>query len=143
MSRTSRSSFHEPALQRFMKRTSTSRPFAIALWTELEFFLQAATESAEGLTPSCALDELWHDFVLDTPAYEQYCTHTLGTFVHHVPTDTPDRDSYRRTRALLESLRSTPLDPQIWPISDLAAGHCSGKCGSSCRRQHARTLDSR
>jgi len=141
MSRTSYNDLHEPALQRFMARTSTSRPFATVLWTELEFFLRVASEDPEGLTPSCSLDELWHDFVLDTPAYEQYCTHVLGTFIHHVPTDTPDRDSYRRTRELIEHLRGTSLDLRIWPISDRAAARCSGKCGSSCRKQRAKTLD--
>lgn len=31
------------------------------------------------------LDEAWHAFILDTPAYHDFCSEHLGGYVHHVP----------------------------------------------------------
>lgn len=31
------------------------------------------------------LDDAWHTFILDTPAYQAFCNEHLGGFVHHVP----------------------------------------------------------
>ena len=35
--------------------------------------------------PSQVVDELWHEFILHTRAYEQFCRHAFGRFMHHTP----------------------------------------------------------
>ncbi len=37
--------------------------------------------------PSQIVDVLWHEFILFTREYEQFCKQGLGTFLHHVPTE--------------------------------------------------------
>ncbi|GJM31487.1 MAG: hypothetical protein DHS20C18_04880 [Saprospiraceae bacterium] len=32
------------------------------------------------------IDQMWHNFILHTQAYEAFCNKYLGGFVHHVPT---------------------------------------------------------
>lgn len=35
--------------------------------------------------PSQVVDELWHQFILYTKNYEQFCRHAFGGFLHHTP----------------------------------------------------------
>jgi hypothetical protein len=35
--------------------------------------------------PSQAADDLWHEFILYTKAYETFCKNAFGTFLHHTP----------------------------------------------------------
>lgn len=35
--------------------------------------------------PSRAVDEAWHEFILDTPRYTAFCTATFGEYLHHTP----------------------------------------------------------
>lgn len=35
--------------------------------------------------PSQAVDEVWHDFILNTRAYSAFCRQAFGGFLHHTP----------------------------------------------------------
>ncbi len=35
--------------------------------------------------PSRVVDDLWHEFILDTREYERFCKVAFGSFFHHVP----------------------------------------------------------
>lgn len=37
--------------------------------------------------PSQAVDDAWHEFILFTRNYQQFCHHALGRFLHHVPAE--------------------------------------------------------
>lgn len=37
--------------------------------------------------PSQAVDEVWHEFILHTRAYEQFCQKAFGRFLHHSPAE--------------------------------------------------------
>jgi len=37
--------------------------------------------------PSRSVDEAWHEFILFTRQYRDYCDKTLGRFLHHVPAE--------------------------------------------------------
>ena len=58
---------------------------------------EAKRETAAGLevpTPTIfdeqgALDDMWHTFILFTPAYVAFCFENFGTYLHHEPT--PER----------------------------------------------------
>lgn len=41
------------------------------------------------------IDEMWHNFVLFTKEYHQYCLENFGHFVHHAPATKADRDRQR------------------------------------------------
>lgn len=50
------------------------------------FFLAhlSAGEQVIGM-PSKAADALWHEFILDTKAYTQFCQAAFGGYFHHIP----------------------------------------------------------
>ena len=35
--------------------------------------------------PSQVVDDLWHEFILYTKAYDDFCKHAFGQFLHHTP----------------------------------------------------------
>lgn len=37
--------------------------------------------------PSQAVDSLWHDFILFTRAYGEFCRHAFGHYLHHTPAE--------------------------------------------------------
>lgn len=65
--------------------------------------------------PSQAVDTAWHEFILSTRAYRDFCTGTLGRFLHHTPAEamrspTQAQDGIRRAWRL--SCRREEIDPQ-------------------------------
>ena len=37
--------------------------------------------------PSKVVDNLWHEFILNTREYEQFCQQAFGRYLHHTPMD--------------------------------------------------------
>ncbi len=37
--------------------------------------------------PSQVVDVAWHEFILDTRAYQKFCSEALGEFLHHIPAE--------------------------------------------------------
>lgn len=60
------------------------------VFTELKRYLVLTREHAHPLPMySAVVDAAWHQFVLFTHEYEEYCERHLGQFVHHVPEGAP------------------------------------------------------
>lgn len=53
-----------------------------------QFFL-ACLRSKKGFVamPSKAVDAMWHEFILNTQAYKDWCELALGWFLHHTPAE--------------------------------------------------------
>jgi hypothetical protein len=49
------------------------------------FRLAARHPHAKLAMPSVAVDDLWHEMVLHTQEYAEFCDAALGRFLHHVP----------------------------------------------------------
>lgn len=79
----------------------------------------------ETCSPSAALDEMWHHFILHTRAYADYCLKFLGRFVHHNPTDTPFVSGRAEMLEFAEALFGG-IDRDVWPKVGVTA------CDSSC-----------
>ena len=57
-----------------------------------QFFRLFARNSTLPLAmPSHLADALWHEFILDTRAYQAFCQQAFGRFLHHTPTDNNNR----------------------------------------------------
>jgi hypothetical protein len=65
--------------------------------------------------PSQAIDDAWHEFILFTRNYDQFCKKSLGRFLHHVPAQamqspTQAQAGLRRTWKL--ACRRAGIDPR-------------------------------
>ncbi len=58
-----------------------------------QFFRLFARNNTQALAmPSQLVDALWHEFILDTRAYQTFCQQAFGRFLHHTPTDSSNRN---------------------------------------------------
>jgi len=56
-----------------------------AMEREYRRFLFLNYKYRDGVVPSRAVDEYWHEHVLDTEKYAEDCQKIFGFFLHHVP----------------------------------------------------------
>ncbi len=54
-------------------------------FTKLKQFLYTAATTNEKIAPGKKLDELWHNFILFTQDYMEFCNQYLGRYIHHRP----------------------------------------------------------
>ena len=81
-----------------------------------QFFLACLRSRGQFVAmPSKAVDALWHEFILHTHAYGQWCDIALGRFLHHTPAEAlgpaaHSNDGLRR--AWLWACRDESIDPR-------------------------------
>ncbi|MGB0758090.1 MAG: glycine-rich domain-containing protein [Rubripirellula sp.] len=103
---------------------------AVALSEVLRFLYLASVNEHGMLTPSARVDLAWHEFILCTRAYEQFCQEQFSRFIHHTPggSRTNNRQQFRKT---LECYESTFGNPQqhYWGTTEKSHSSC-GECES-------------
>jgi len=101
--------------------TGWTPPFAERAVGEYRRFLFLAATSSRELTPSRAVDEVWH-LHLETPHYEEeLCGRILGRPLRHLPGSGKQEDEarfqrqYAATLRLYEDLFADPPPRDVWP----------------------------
>lgn len=74
------------------------------------------------VVPSKAVDEIWHNHILDTNAYIADCQKMFGRYMHHAPSfDGDDKDALRNQfKEMMDDYTTTfgtdaPVD--VWPLN--------------------------
>jgi len=80
-------------IEGFMKRYAVSQTEAEAIFGETKKWLWLAAKASDednislGIEkPLLVIDEMWHNFILHTKQYHQYCMKKFRKFIHHEPT---------------------------------------------------------
>ena len=99
-----------------------------AALSELIKFLYLTAYYNTSLSPSKRIDLMWHEFILFTHTYEQFCHFHFKRFIHHQPDIDTARNIrlYHKTKALYElNFGSAPLF--YWPKAEscTSCGPCS------------------
>jgi len=96
----------------------------------IKFLSLAAGYRGGSLTPSHRVDLAWHEFILCTRAYEQFCQQTFGKFIHHQPDGTNkfNQQRFNETLRLYRQRFGAPPD-EFW-IGEKSAGTFCGNCES-------------
>lgn len=91
---------------------------------EYKRFCYLAASSDEDVTPSDAVDQVWHLHLTYSRDYwGEFCPDILGTDLHHGPTaggaaeKSRYYDQYAATLAAYERAFGTPPPPDIWPAA--------------------------
>jgi len=66
--------------------------------------------------PSKVVDLAWHEFILHTRQYHDYCCRAFGHYLHHTPFSNPST-----TKPILDSLRSAWRN--VCDVEDISANH--------------------
>jgi hypothetical protein len=98
--------------------------FSLHVIDEYKKFMFLLCYAPHPLTPSDAVDQVWHLHLLYTESYWiDFCDHVLNRKVHHGPTrgGTFEKNKfehwYKKTLELYLAIFSQPPPPTIWPDS--------------------------
>ncbi|TDF42050.1 hypothetical protein EYS14_04205 [Alteromonadaceae bacterium M269] len=123
---------HAPLLLSKIKANTTanSSEEALAGLAETLKFLHLCSNSQSSLTPSVKVDQVWHEFILFTRTYEQFCRYQFNQFIHHQPSASPtlEKNQYQNTLELYQQWFGQP-DQTYWPVPNDDISHC-GLCES-------------
>ena len=115
---------YDAVVRRIAREHRVSRGVASRWFEDAIRFLDMCHASPGALSPSRTVDKAWHEFLLFTRDYQQFCEERYGRFIHHQPYDDEPR-------------HQSPV-PWWWRLrlrgdSDGASdGDASASCGSSC-----------
>ena len=118
---------HRIAREHRVRRGSARRWFE-----ETVRFLDLCHASPGALSPSKKVDKAWHEFLLFTREYQQFCEERYGRFIHHDPYETRDEGAYQETIRAYTARYGRPPG-RIWPTGfggRGGAGGCGGAFGS-------------
>jgi hypothetical protein len=97
-------------------RTLTAEDIAMVEAAARQWFRLAARHPKAKLSmPSVIVDDLWHELVLHTRDYAEFCDTALGRFLHHVPESAMSAAdaAANRNSTLRETLRLAQQDEAI------------------------------
>ena len=80
-----------PVVRRIAREHRVGEPEARIWLAQALNFLERAATAGQMIEPSADADRAWHEFILFTRDYEQYCHERFGRFIHHEPHEGPRR----------------------------------------------------
>ena len=107
---------------------ATSQEAASEGFDETLRFLFLCSLSSSNLTPSHYIDEIWHEFILFTRTYHQFCNEKFACFIHHQPSNnrTNEKEQYQKTLTLYRQYFGEP-NITYWPTPNDDVANC-GLC---------------
>ena len=119
-------------IRRFCQKYQVSETESRERFEEVKKFLFLCACNKEiSYSPSKEVDEMWHQFILHSRIYFNFCD-KIGFYLHHEPSEKPETEAYKRT---LKDMRVFygKLNPIYWANDKASAGHCGhcSSCGSS------------
>lgn len=108
-------SYHHPRLlERLVERLGMDPDEAREKFEDTRRFLYLSGTTAEVLAPTEQIDEVWHNFMLYSKDYAEFCTTHFGSTIHHNPWSKAevaesDWSVVRRTRELAERVFGAEL----------------------------------
>ncbi|HWD90795.1 MAG TPA: hypothetical protein VG938_00465 [Verrucomicrobiae bacterium] len=88
----------DPLVYRMVDKYKWTEAAARECFEDLKKFLYMAVLADKPVAPTEKLDEMWHNFILYTMDYAEYCQTRFGLFVHHRPRRRDDPKSTRNMR---------------------------------------------
>ena len=71
---------------RIMKNYNRDRTYAEGIVREAKRMLYLSQVSGQPVTPSVEIDDAWHEMILFTKFYHEFCAFIGTDYIHHTPT---------------------------------------------------------
>ena len=92
------------------------------------------------VSPSDDIDEVWHEHILNTRAYTEFCAKEFGGYMHHDPVGLGEElHDLSPTLELYKSTYGEDAPERIWLGDAACRGRChlkceikAGQCGGKC-----------
>ena len=76
---------HDGLIERLQKVLHLDEKTALELFNDTKRFLFICGTRKGSFGPPELIDECWHNFILFTEDYEEFCHNFFGKFIHHRP----------------------------------------------------------
>lgn len=114
---------------RLARENAWSSAFAARAIAEYRRFVWLALTAGHEVTPSDAVDQVWHLHLTYTRSYwDRFCADTLRQPLHHGPTKGGERESrryaeqYERTLASYREFFAEEAPEDVWPAATIRFG---------------------
>ena len=79
-------------------------------------FMQLVELSAERLTPSYKVDLAWHEFILFTKLYADFCNRHFDRFIHHYPgeNEADNKNGFKKLHYHYNKYFGIKPNPKYW-----------------------------
>lgn len=131
--------YSHPALkERMVVKIGWTPEYTDELFDEMKKFLYLCATNDGAMAPPEDIDEIWHNFILFTGDYADYCKSKVGFFLHHQPLTQAQRAAsdgsmIRNTREAAERTFG-PLSKH-WAFAKIPGSCGPGVCGASTNCQ--------
>jgi hypothetical protein len=126
-------------VSRLQKEEGISETEAQQMVQDMLMFLFLCGTSPEPCAPSQMIDVAWHNFILFTREYREFCQHYFDRFIDHTPNEPDAAPEIGRLigRRTIERAREEFGDLSRNWVASLEATECSGNacsfsCGTNC-----------
>ncbi len=109
-----------------------------ALCETIKFLILAAENTEGQITPSARVDLAWHEFILFTRTYMNFCEQYLGKMIHHEPSSNHEVNTQQYSLTLTRYRNRFGEPPsEFWggAIARDAQSKVSASCGN-CESDH-------
>ncbi len=119
-----------------------NRDEAVQALAEVIKFLAICAEQEGGLaTPSQRVDLAWHEFILFTRCYAEFCNRVFGKMIHHEPGGQPETNASQYCETLRRYAIHFGTPPEsFWGTPGNALASC-GPCENSWSDHHVHVRD--
>jgi hypothetical protein len=83
----------QPLIDRLVDKKGMVRSDAELLYIDMLRFLYLCGSTTKTMAPSEKIDLAWHEFLLFTREYQNFCQRMFGFFIHHNPRESGKRPS--------------------------------------------------
>jgi hypothetical protein len=124
-------------IKKFILENSCTEQKARLLFEETKKFLLICALSESSCTPNKLIDQMWHQFILFTYDYQEFCMKTFGFIIHHFPTVELNAKTHSaNAKGLLNVLILNQhifgvIENSVWGLSN-SADSLVANCGVSC-----------
>lgn len=105
----------ELLIPRIVKEHGYTQDYAEKAFREAKRMIYLRHLSKEGVSPSKKIDMAWHEMLMFTKFYQEFCEFA-GGFVHHNPAPGPPDGGrlYAKTKENYEKFLHEKPDPELW-----------------------------
>ena len=93
-----------------------------------KFLATCAQDNSENYSPSEEQDAMWHDFILFTKNYTDFCQTFFGRYLHHVPCDGKKKDPDPCPLKQRATVIFGEITPRLWAGKPSEMARCCGMC---------------
>lgn len=134
-------SYDHPALcERMEVKYGWDKEKTDELFGEMKKFLYLCATNDGAMAPPEDIDEIWHNFILFTGDYADFCRDQVGIFLHHQPLTQAQRaqsdgSMIENTLAAAKRVFGDDLPEKYWSFQKIPGSCGPGVCGASTNCQ--------